>query len=256
MPTEEEKQINNQKSDGMLITTGPVKPIPVSREENYSEKLSAIPSIQQLGPLFKSSDIVELTESETEYVVCCIKHCYTRHLVLQFDCVNTLNDQLLENVRVQLDPSEGYKIVNEIPCPKLPYNEMGTAYVILQFPEELPNTVGTFGAVLKFVVKDCDPNTGLPDTDEGYDDEYMLEDLEVVLGDQIQRVNKVNWGAAWEEAGNNFVEMEDTYSLSSMGTLEEAVKNIIQFLGLQPAERTDKVPEGKTTHTLLLAGML
>ncbi|KAF2898387.1 hypothetical protein ILUMI_07790 [Ignelater luminosus] len=255
LPTEEEKQINNQKSDGMLITTGPVKPIPVSREENYSEKLSTIPALQQLGPLFKSSDIVELTESETEYVVCCIKHCYTRHLVLQFDCVNTLNDQLLENVRVQLDPSEGYKIVNEIPCPKLPYNEMGTAYVVLQFPEDLPNTVGTFGAVLKFVVKDCDPNTGLPDTDEGYDDEYMLEDLEVVLGDQIQRVNKVNWGAAWEEAGNNFVEMEDTYSLSSMGTLEEAVKNIIQFLGLQPAERTDKVPEGKTTHTLLLAGL-
>lgn len=82
----------------------------------------------------------------------------------------------------------------------------------------------------------------------------MLEDLEITLGDQIQRVNKANWGLAWEEAGNTCYEKEDTYSLSSMNTLEEAVKNIIQFLGLQPAERTDKVAEGKTTHTLLLAG--
>lgn len=82
----------------------------------------------------------------------------------------------------------------------------------------------------------------------------MLEDLEITLGDQIQRVNKVNWSAAWEDGNSNFIEMEDTYSLSSMSTLDEAVKNITQFLGLQPAERSDKIPEGKTTHTLLLAG--
>jgi len=33
---------------------------------------------------------------------------------------------------------------------------------------------GTFNATLKFLVKDCDPATGLPDSDEGYDDEYMV----------------------------------------------------------------------------------
>lgn len=125
--------------------------------------------IQQLGPLFRSSDPVPLTESETEYVVRCIKHCYIHHMVLQFDCLNTLSDQLLENVRVQLDPSEGYTILKEIPCPKLAYNETGQVYVILQFPTDLQSTVGTFGATLKFTVKDCDPVTGLPDSDEGKD---------------------------------------------------------------------------------------
>lgn len=121
-----------------------------------------------MGPLFRSSDVVELTESETEYFVRCIKHCYAEHVVLQFDCLNTLADQLLENVRVQLEPSEGYRVVNEVPCARLPYNETGSTYVVLRFPEnDLPNSVGTFGAVLKFIVKDCDPTTGLPDTDEG-----------------------------------------------------------------------------------------
>lgn len=66
---------------------------------------------------------------------------------------------------------------------------------------------------------------------------------------------KVNFGATWEEAGEaGFAELEDIYSLSSTSTLEEAVANVIAFLGMQPAERTDKVPSGKSSHTLFLAG--
>lgn len=76
----------------------------------------------------------------------------------------------------------------------------------------------------------------------------------MTLGDQIRKVGKGNWGAAWEEAEGLFSEMEDTYALTSMTSLEEAVTSIVKFLGLQPAERSDKVPKGKTTHTLLLAG--
>lgn len=37
--------------------------------------------------------------------------------------------------------------------------------------------LGTFGATLKFVVKDCDPTTGEPDTDEGYHDTYMVSNF-------------------------------------------------------------------------------
>ena len=73
-----------------------------TRHDMFVEKLSAIPEIASCGPLFKSSQPVELTESETEYVVQCIKHIFPGHVVLQFDCTNTLNDQLLENVKVQV----------------------------------------------------------------------------------------------------------------------------------------------------------
>ena len=37
--------------------------------------------------------------------------------------------------------------------------------------------------------------------------------------------------------------------------LAEAVKTIIDFVGLQACERSDKVPEGKNAHTLFLAGV-
>lgn len=48
------------------------------------EQLAAIPEFAHLGSLFKSSEkAVELTESETEYVVCCVKHTFQQHIVFQ-----------------------------------------------------------------------------------------------------------------------------------------------------------------------------
>lgn len=44
--------------------------------------------------------------------------------------------------------------------------------------------------------------------------------------------------------------------MSSLGffVCAEAVGNIISFLGMQPCERSDKVPENKNSHVLFLAG--
>lgn len=89
-----------------------VKPQPpkLSREESFVEKLSQVPQIANIireYPLFKSSAVFELTESETEYNVKCIKHVFADFLVLQFNCLNTLSDQLLEDVRVAVEVPDG-----------------------------------------------------------------------------------------------------------------------------------------------------
>merc|ERR1740131_218611 len=133
------------------------------------------------------------------------------------------------------------------------YNVASTIYTVLAVPEDLTECVASMTAALKFTVKDCDPATGEPDSDEGYDDEYQLEDLDITVADYVQRVMKGNFAAAWEELGEEN-ELEDTYSLP-FKTLDEAVKNIVMYLGLQPCERSDKVPEGKNSHTLLLSGV-
>lgn len=135
--------------------------------------------------------------------------------------------------------------------------------------------LATFGATLKFIVKDCDPTTGLPDSDEGYDDEYMLEDFEITVADQIQKTKLNNFVVAWDGADSEgekwicililtvlidsileWVELEDTYQLSAVSTLQDAVQTIIKFLGLGPANATEKVAEGTHTHTLLCSGKL
>lgn len=79
----------------------------------------------------------------------------------------------------------------------------------------------------------------------------------MTLADQVQKVSKASFGAAWEEAADSgYCELEDMFALTSMNSLEQAVSSVISFLGLQPAERSDKVPSGKSSHTLFLAGDL
>ncbi|KAG7272282.1 hypothetical protein CRUP_018580 [Coryphaenoides rupestris] len=225
-----------------------------SRQDIYQEQLAAIPEFQGLGPLFKSSEALQLTEAETEYVVRCVKHTFARHMVFQFDCTNTLNDQLLQKVVVQMEPSESYEVLHYLPAASLPYSQPGSCYSLVRLPDDDPTAVScTFSCTMKYLVRDCDPNTGEPD-DDGYDDEYVLEDLEVTVADHIQKVLKPNFGAAWEEVGDDF-EKEETFALASVRTLDEAVGNIVSFLGMQPCERSDKVPENKNSHVLFLAGV-
>ncbi|KAM5255239.1 coatomer subunit gamma-2 isoform 2-T2 [Ctenodactylus gundi] len=236
-----------------LVAPKPEKLAP-SRQDIFQEQLAAIPEFVNLGPLFKSSEPVQLTEAETEYFVRCVKHMFTNHIVFQFDCTNTLNDQLLEKVTVQMEPADSYEVLCCVPAPSLTYNQPGICYTLVRLPDEDPTAVAsTFSCTMKFTVRDCDPNTGVPDED-GYDDEYVLEDLEVTVSDHIQKILKPNFAAAWEEVGDTF-EKEETFALSSTKTLEEAVNNIISFLGMQPCERSDKVPENKNSHTLYLAGI-
>jgi coatomer protein complex subunit gamma len=42
-----------------------------------------MPEFAHLGPIFKSSSSADLTESEVEYVVRCIKHVFSHYIVFQ-----------------------------------------------------------------------------------------------------------------------------------------------------------------------------
>uniref|UniRef100_A0A915L480 Coatomer subunit gamma n=1 Tax=Romanomermis culicivorax TaxID=13658 RepID=A0A915L480_ROMCU len=227
----------------------------VTLQEVYAEQLRAIPEFSKLGPLFKSSDVTPLTESEVEYVVGCVKHVFNDHVVLQFDCRNTLNDQLLENVSVVIEPQSPQWIIQSyITIPKLAFNQPSSAFVLLKMPPDLASAVGSFTCTMKYLIKDCDPITGEPDSEEGYNDEYVLEDVEILVADHVQRTLKTNFQAFWDELGGQN-HIEDTYALSTMKSLEEAVKNLQQYMGLGPCERTERVPDGKASHALLMSGI-
>lgn len=139
----DESSINVESTNEVSLTTSSQPKVPKpSREEVDVEKLLQIPGIHRLGPLHKSSPPVQLTENETEYTVSCIKHCFKQHIALQFDCLNTLQDQLLENVHVDLILPAGYTVRHVIPCQKLAYGEKDSTYIILEFPEDLSNSTG------------------------------------------------------------------------------------------------------------------
>lgn len=57
---------------------------PVIKEDRFIDILSGVPELtKDIGTMFKTSEPVECTESETEYVVKCYKHCFAKHVVFR-----------------------------------------------------------------------------------------------------------------------------------------------------------------------------
>ncbi|KAM3968619.1 nonclathrin coat protein gamma1-COP [Aphomia sociella] len=215
----------------------PRKLTTISREEKYAEELKIIPGIEKLGPIFKTCETIDLTEPETEYRVRCVKHIFARHLILQFECLNTLSDQLLEKVHVGLTPIPGYKILGEVACEQLPYDKQGNVFCILEFPESPIDTLGTFGSVLEFIVRDCDPTTGLPDSGEGYADTYPLEDIDINCAEQFRtRAATEDWEVSWDKA-SAAAEASDTFGLAQTDVGQAAIA-VCEYLGLSKSAIT------------------
>jgi coatomer protein complex subunit gamma len=56
--------------------------------------------------------------------------------LIKFDCLNTLNDQLLEKVSIKMETTDAYEIISYKNCPKLAYNTPGVAYTLVRIPED------------------------------------------------------------------------------------------------------------------------
>ncbi|KAI3448041.1 hypothetical protein Pfo_004706 [Paulownia fortunei] len=245
-----EKKAPGKKPTGL----GAPPPAPTSAADAFERLLSAIPEFASFGKLFKSSAPVELTEAETEYAVNVVKHIFDRHVVFQYNCTNTIPEQLLENVTVIVDASEAeeFSEVGTKPLKSLPYDTPAQTFVAFEKPEGIP-AVGKFSNLLRFTVKEVDPSTGEAE-DDGVEDEYQLEDFEVVAADYILKVGVSNFKNAWESLDPDS-ERTDEYGLGPRESLVEAVNAVINLLGMQPCEGTEAVPSNSRSHTCLLSGV-
>nr|KJB47487.1 hypothetical protein B456_008G028500 [Gossypium raimondii] len=146
-----EKKAPGKKPTGL----GGPPPGPPSTIDAYEKLLSSIPEFANFGKLFKSSAPVELTEAETEYAVNVVKHIFDGHVVFQYNCTNTIPEQLLENVTVIVDASEAEEFaeVASKPLRSLPYDSPGQTFVAFEKPEGVP-AVGKFSNMLRFIVKE------------------------------------------------------------------------------------------------------
>jgi coatomer protein complex subunit gamma len=243
---------------------GPTKATPASGAESiasasavaqkYAQELLRIPEMKAYGSVLKSSSVVELTESETEYVVSVVKHIFKEHIVLQYEIKNTLPDTVLEDVSVVATPSED-ELEEDfiIPAAKLVTDEPGTIYVSFKKANgEASFPSSSFTNVLKFTTKEIDPTTGEPE-ESGYDDEYQVEDLELTGSDYVVPAFAGNFNHIWEQVGAAGEEAEETLQLSGVKSIADATEQLAKTLSLQPLDGTD-IPINTTTHTLKLFG--
>lgn len=127
---------------------------------------------------------------------------------------------MLEQVSVIMQPSEDSGLAEDfiIPLPSLSaVTSPGIVYV--SFTRETPEEYATasFQCTLKFVSKELDPSTGEPE-DEGYEDEYQLEEVELGAGDYIVP-SYLTFSSEWDRLRSGATATE-TFALSAMESLK------------------------------------
>jgi coatomer subunit gamma len=218
--------------------------------------LYKVPEFVQLGRPFRSTRETALTESEMEYVVQCVKHVFDDHMVLQFSVLNTIDDQRLQNVTVNVEGFEdGYDIEHVIPAEVARYGEPSNCFVSLVKVTEDPVPL-TLSCELKFTVVQVDPTSGEVEGDEeGYEEEFPLEELDLSTNDYMAKVSFPDFRKAWEELGSEG-EVIEKFSLQ-FKKLSDALGAVVEFLGMQPCDNTGVITAAdasKKSHTLHLSG--
>ncbi|KIK70520.1 hypothetical protein GYMLUDRAFT_32551 [Collybiopsis luxurians FD-317 M1] len=240
------------------ISSTPPPPTAAETQTAYAQQLAEVPEFTSYGPVLNSSATpIQLTDSETEYQVTCVKHIFQEHVVFQYNVSNTLPDTVLEGVTVIMQPSEDTESLVEdfiIPIPSLsPANSPGIVYSSFTRtnPEEF--ALASFSCSLKFISKEVDPSTGEPE-EEGYEDEYPLEDVEVSAGGDYIIPSYATFGSEWDRmrTGPSAVE---TFALSSMDSLKAACDSIIEVLKMEPLGGTE-IPQSTSVHVLQLSGLV
>lgn len=225
-------------------------------QSNYAAQLAEIPEFASYGNVLKSSPKpIELTEQETEYAVTAVKHIFKDHVVFQFNASNTIPDTVLEQVSVIMVPAEETDLTEDfiIPVPQLT-TATGTGSVYVSFTRTDPASYSTasYSCTLKFISKEVDPSSGEPE-DEGYDDEYQVEDVDLCAGDYIIPTY-VTFASEWDKLANSPQETE-TFALSASESLRDACKSLIEVLGMEALGGTE-APTSNSVHTLTMAGIV
>ncbi|GAB5362680.1 hypothetical protein AAMO2058_000818500 [Amorphochlora amoebiformis] len=192
-----------------------------------------------------------------EYKALLAKHVYKEHVVLQFNVTNNMEDQLLENISVEIESDDPdwaeEKVIAE---DTISYNSSGVCYVCISrpidgFKKENFNS-GQIASTLKFFVKDVENGQVQGVATE---DEYQLEDLEVVESDFMQAVTSVrtmDFKRQWESLGS--AQAVKKFKLPEVDDLQSAVDGVMNVLGMGACETMNEVPENARSHGVFMAG--
>lgn len=223
----------------------PVAPAPAPEDSlrTVSARLvEEMPEFASYGSLLHTSAAQPLTEDGVEYQVSARTHVYAEKLVVQLDVENTY-DMHLENVEAVLDVDEldlaceAATVIEE-----LPPHSSDTLYVIF---ERATVVLGAVPLRLRFAVKED------AEDDDAQEEEYEINDLELVPGDYVTPSYVGAFSHQWDELT---AEEVVTRQLPSARNLPDAVELLEQRLGLMPVDGTDTVEPDAGTHTLKLFG--
>lgn len=227
--------------------------VPMPSNAQYAEQLGSIEQFKSYGEILKTGHQIELTTTEMEFYVTARPHIYTDHLVMQYDIKNTLTDTILENISIVAQPADEDAFTEDfiLEGAKATSEENAVVYVSFTRSPEATFACTEITNVLRYTSKEVDPTTG-EIQEEGYDDEYEVDTLEITASTYISPLYISNFAGAFDSLGIKS-QSSETYALSDLSSIQEACDKVIAALSMQALEGSD-TPMQPTTHTLKLAG--
>lgn len=253
-PTTQNGMVNGDISGESEIA--PELAPPPKEKVDPAAVIYAIPELAEFGRVFRTAAPVPLTESETEYVVSCIKHILPEHIILQFTIENTIDDQRLDNVSVSIDCSDStsLELVGEIAAPSISYGTTGNCFAVLQRVADADIETSRFACETHFTVVQVDPATGEEEGDS-FEEEYPLEDFGISIGDFMAKVSVGDFRRSWDQMGKDN-EVLERFALQ-FKKLDQAVSSVMDILGMQACDGTATMKPNDTgkSHMLHLSGV-
>ena len=157
-----------------------------------------------------------------------------------------------------------------IPIPSLTASTSpGIVYVSFTRVSPEQYALASFQCTLKFISKELDPSTGEPE-EEGYEDEYQLEEVELSAGGDYIIPNYATFGSEWDRLRSG-PSATETFTLSAMESLKgmspanmavhvadrykAACDSIVEVLNMEALGGTE-APTSTSVHTLQLSGLV
>ncbi|SOV78298.1 coatomer subunit gamma, putative [Plasmodium sp. gorilla clade G3] len=261
------------------------KYLEVTPDAIYINNMSKYIDMYNLSNIYIINKSIPLTESEAEYTVFVKKYIYHDHLVLEFTIHNTLSEQILSNVNVQMHSSENkWTILQKTTIDNLYYNTPQQLYVILKknIPFEkihthnhnnndndsdnndennnnkknnvnLQNNVDSFAVnqnfqiSLHFLVKENEH-------DEGFPDSYSINPMCIQIVDFINPkiLRHGEFKHLWDSMENHNTEVVSKFSLN-FENIQQAVVGLLNTLNMIACDQTDYVENNSNNHNMLLS---
>jgi len=219
--------------------------------KKYQALFSNNPQFEDIGPLRLVSNDKEITDPQAEYQVKVKKILFDEYIVLEFAVKNTLENNVLFDVTVDLQfDTDDLKTMQIISINQIKTNDTSSVFVTVAKNPEFKIIIANVSSFLKFRIAEFSGNTKVSE----YDDEYQLEDFSITVSDYIQPASlsvERKFDAIWK--GLAGAEQEASYQLEYK-TLESAIEGLIRHFGMHVCDNSDAINMANKAHSLMLSG--
>eukprot|EP01017_Pseudomicrothorax_dubius_P028770 TRINITY_DN3444_c0_g1_i1.p1 TRINITY_DN3444_c0_g1~~TRINITY_DN3444_c0_g1_i1.p1 ORF type:complete len:808 (-),score=249.76 TRINITY_DN3444_c0_g1_i1:153-2516(-) len=208
--------------------------------------------LSSLGELRLMTSPKDLTDTKSDFYVTCTKYMFDSFILLELKVRNKLVNQILKDVCAEIVLSTNdLKIAHIFKAELIRPDQTGSIFISIAKNPELRIILTKANCYLKYVV--CETNSRGEITNS-YDDEYMIDDIEINAADYLRPLVLPNKTFKREyEKYVSAVELSQSFMLG-FKTLESAIKALIQHFGMYVCDESEVIDTKNKFHTLLLAG--